>query len=186
MDAPLVLQAAVGAPALDDGGDLLDPPGAGLREVDHLHPPPLLLGVAAVHAEQLGGEQRRLVAARAGADLQHHVALVVGVLGGELAPQPLLELRDAGRELLLLLLHHLVQVVVLGQRREHLLVLRPLLLDLHVLAVELDRRIDLRQRLVQLAVRLGVREDGRIGEPLRQLLMGLLQLGQFFDHGREP
>ena len=41
---------------------------------------PLLGGIALVHAEQIGGEQRRLVAAGAGADFQDGVALVGRVL----------------------------------------------------------------------------------------------------------
>ena len=40
---------------------------------------PLALAVAQVHARQVGGEQRRLVAAGAGADLEEGVARVVGV-----------------------------------------------------------------------------------------------------------
>ena len=38
---------------------------------------PLPLGVARVHPEEVAGEQRRLVAAGAGADFEEHVALVV-------------------------------------------------------------------------------------------------------------
>ena len=40
---------------------------------------PLALGIAQVHARQVAGEQRRLVAAGAGADLEEGVALVVRV-----------------------------------------------------------------------------------------------------------
>ena len=41
----------------------------------------MLLGEARVHAEDLGRKQRSLVAARAGADFENDVLLVVGVLG---------------------------------------------------------------------------------------------------------
>ena len=42
---------------------------------------PCKRGEALIHPEQVAGEQRGLVAAGAGADFQHHVALVHGVLG---------------------------------------------------------------------------------------------------------
>jgi hypothetical protein len=44
----------------------------------------VLGGVALVHAEQVAGEQRRLVAAGAGADFEDGVALVHRVLGQQL------------------------------------------------------------------------------------------------------
>ena len=50
---------------------------------DHVDLPALPLREAGVHAEHLGREQRGLVAAGAGADLQQDVLLVVGVLGDE-------------------------------------------------------------------------------------------------------
>ena len=43
----------------------------------------MLLGEALVHAEDFGGKERSLVAARPGADFENHVLLVVGVLGQE-------------------------------------------------------------------------------------------------------
>ena len=48
---------------------------------DHLDLPALLGGVALVHAEQVAGEQRGLVAAGAGADFEDDVALVHRILG---------------------------------------------------------------------------------------------------------
>src|SRR5207244_4043113 len=62
---------------------LLEAPEAGRARGEHLDAPAVPLGVARVHAEELGSEQARLVAARAGTDLEHRVALVVGVLGEE-------------------------------------------------------------------------------------------------------
>ena len=47
-------------------------------------------GVALVHPQQVAGEQRRLLAALARLDLDDRVAVVVGVLGDEQLPQPLL------------------------------------------------------------------------------------------------
>jgi hypothetical protein len=53
----------------------------GIAGRDDLDAPALALGVAGVHAQQVAGKQRRLVAAGAGADLEEDVALVVGVAG---------------------------------------------------------------------------------------------------------
>ena len=64
----------------------------------------MLGGVALVHAEEIGGEQRRLVAAGAGADLQDGVLLVGRVLGQQHALHRPLQLGQAlleGRGLLL-------------------------------------------------------------------------------------
>ena len=47
--------------------------------VNELGLPAVALGVAAVHAEELGREERGLLAARAGADLDDDVLVVVGV-----------------------------------------------------------------------------------------------------------
>ena len=51
-----------------------------LGGIDQLGLPAPLLGVAQVHAGDLFGEQRRLVAAGAGADFQDRVAVVIGVV----------------------------------------------------------------------------------------------------------
>ena len=56
-------------------------------------------GVALVHAEQIAGEQRRLVAAGAGADFENDVALVHRVFGDERDAQFLLERRAPRFEL---------------------------------------------------------------------------------------
>ena len=80
VDAALVLQLAVDALALDRRDGFLDAADAGLAERHHLELPALALGEAAVHAEQLAGKERRLVAAGAGADFEQDVLLVVGIL----------------------------------------------------------------------------------------------------------
>ncbi len=54
---------------------------------DQLDLPAVALCVAGVHAEQRPGEQRRFVAAGAGADFQKNVFLVVGILGQQRALQ---------------------------------------------------------------------------------------------------
>src|SRR4029077_19013538 len=74
------LEPAEGTASLDERDHLLEPTEAGRARREHLDAPPLPLGVARVHAEKLGGEETRLVAAGAGADLEHGVPLVVRVL----------------------------------------------------------------------------------------------------------
>ena len=63
--------------------DFLDAADAGVAQIQHLDLPALALGVARVHAEQVRREQRRLVAAGAGADFEHDVLRVVGILRNE-------------------------------------------------------------------------------------------------------
>ena len=75
------------APLADDAADdfLVAAVLAGAL-AQHLDLPALGFGVAGVHAEQVAGEQRRFVAAGAGADFEEDVAVVVRILGHE---QPL-------------------------------------------------------------------------------------------------
>ncbi len=65
----------------------LKPPISPARRADRLHPPALQVGVALVHAEQVAGEQRRLVAAGAGADFEHRRLVVGGVARQQLERQ---------------------------------------------------------------------------------------------------
>ena len=58
---------------------------------------PRSAGIALIHAEELGGEQRRLLAAGAGADFEDRVALVVRVLGQQRQLDPLLQSPAAAR-----------------------------------------------------------------------------------------
>ena len=80
VDAALVFQLAVGAAPFDRRDDFLEAADAGVAARHHLDAPALALGVLAVHAEQLGGEQRGFVAAGAGADFEHDVLFVVRIL----------------------------------------------------------------------------------------------------------
>ena len=97
--AALVLEPAEDLVPCDRGDHLLDAARLGLREREQLHLPAAPLGVARVHAEQLAREQRRLVAARAGADLEDHVLVVVGVARDQEQADLALELRAARLEL---------------------------------------------------------------------------------------
>jgi hypothetical protein len=69
------------AAALHLGDDFLVAAHGAFGGRDHLDLPALQRGEPLIHPEQVAGEQRGLVAAGAGADFQHHVAVVHGVLG---------------------------------------------------------------------------------------------------------
>ena len=95
--AALVLQLAVDALAFDVDDDFLDAALAGFAERHHLELPALALGVARVHAIEVAGEERRLVAARAAADFDDDVLLVVGILGQQQHLELAVELLAARR-----------------------------------------------------------------------------------------
>ena len=78
--AALELEVAEGAVALDAERDLAEAAQLGRDHVDRLERPALRLGVAPVHLEEVAGEERGLVAAGPGADLDDH-ARVVGAGG---------------------------------------------------------------------------------------------------------
>ena len=81
--AALVLQPAVDVLAGDDGDDFLEAAGAAVVDRQHLDLPAVALGEPGVHPEEVRREQRRLVAAGAGADFQDDVLGVVGILRHE-------------------------------------------------------------------------------------------------------
>ena len=148
--AALVLQLAVGAAPLDRGDDFLQAADAGLVAREHVELPALTFRVLAVHAEQLGGEQRRLVAARAGADLEHDVLLIVRILGDEQDLELGQEAVAARHERLELLVRQVAHVGVAAGGQ--FLRLRDFLGHRLVFPERLDDRLDLRQRLRVLPV----------------------------------
>src|SRR6185503_14296659 len=79
----LEAQRAPGALALDREDDLLEAADLARRELQVLDLPALVLGVAPVDPVQVGGEQRRFVAADAGADLDDHLPPQVRRLGDQ-------------------------------------------------------------------------------------------------------
>ena len=91
MHAGFEFELGEGAAAADLGDDFLVAAHAAFARRDHLDLPALLGGVALVHAEQVAGEQRGLVAAGAGADFEDDVALVHRVLGQQREPDLLLQ-----------------------------------------------------------------------------------------------
>ena len=93
--AGFVFQLGEGAAAADFGDDFLVAAHRAFARGHDLDLPALLGGIALVHAEQVAGEQRRLVAAGAGADFEDDVALVHRVLGDEREAHLLLQRRRA-------------------------------------------------------------------------------------------
>ena len=89
--AGLELELGVDVVALDPGNHFLVATVLALVLRQRLDPPALALGVARIHAEQVAGEDRRLVATGAGTDLQEHVAAVVGILRQQHALQAVAE-----------------------------------------------------------------------------------------------
>src|SRR3989337_970326 len=79
--AALVLEAGVSAAAMHLEDDLLEAALLALARGEDVDGPALRLGVAGVHAIEVGREEGRLLAAGAGADLDDDVALVVRVGG---------------------------------------------------------------------------------------------------------
>jgi hypothetical protein len=74
------LELGEGAAAADLGDDFLVAADRPFARRDHLDLPALLGGIALVHAKQIAGEQRCLVAAGAGTDFEDDVALVHRIL----------------------------------------------------------------------------------------------------------
>src|SRR6201999_4120192 len=70
-----------GAAALHLGDDFLEAANGAFAGGYHLDLPALQGGKTLIHPEQVAGEQRGLVAAGAGADFEHDVAVVHGILG---------------------------------------------------------------------------------------------------------
>src|SRR6267142_6876391 len=88
------LQFGERAATLHFGDDFLEPAHGALTGGDHLDLPALQRSKALIHPEQVAGEQRGLVAAGAGADFQHDVAVVHGILGQQRHANLLRQLKD--------------------------------------------------------------------------------------------
>ncbi|MGY4341489.1 hypothetical protein ACVWW3_006395 [Bradyrhizobium sp. LM2.9] len=86
--------------------DFLVAADAAFARRDHLDLPALKAREPLVHPEQIAGEQRGLVAAGAGADFQHHVAVVHGVLGQQSEADILDQVLDLWRQLTALGFRH--------------------------------------------------------------------------------
>ncbi len=97
--AALELEVPERALAGDAERDLAEAAQLGRHQLERLELPAHLLGVAAVHLEQVAGEQGRLVAAGAGADLDDQGRMVgAGLAIVEQVAERLAVLRLAGAE----------------------------------------------------------------------------------------
>ena len=170
VDAAFELEPREHACAGDRGDRLLiaaELVGAG---GDQFEPPALGLGIALVHAQQIAGEQRRLVAAGAGADFEHRRAIVGGVARQQLQRQRPLGLGHLRLQDRQLLDRHLADV---GARiGEHLVEH----LDLGAQPPQLPRRLGDRQ---DLGIVLGELHEGvgrEIGRRHRRLQLLLARL----------
>ena len=77
--ARLEFEPRIDALADDAGDDFLVTTEVRFVGRDDFDLPALALGVARIHAEEITGKQRRLVAAGAGPDFEHDVLVVVGI-----------------------------------------------------------------------------------------------------------
>jgi len=94
MHAAFVLHGAVNVRPLQAENDFFEAAHRARRGVEHFQLPALALGKTAVHAEQIAGKQRRLVAARAGPDFHNGVAPIHFVLGDQAQSQVFLDGRQ--------------------------------------------------------------------------------------------
>src|SRR6516164_2818841 len=83
MDARLELQSREGAAPGDLRNDLLEPALGAFALRQHLGLPAAPRRIALIHAIEIAGEQRRLVAPGAGADFEDDALLIHCVLGDE-------------------------------------------------------------------------------------------------------
>src|SRR2546428_5136635 len=107
-----MLQPAVGPSAMYLEDDLLEAAQIAFVSVQHLHLPAVALGVAAVNAVEIAGEQRGLIAARCRADLDDDVLLVELVFRDESQPELFLKRLDLRLVSLDLLARHSDQLMV--------------------------------------------------------------------------
>ena len=147
MDAALVFQAAVGAaPSMLTTTSLMPPWPASLSDISSTLPA-LALGVTRVTA--VDRQERRFLAAGAGANLEHDVALVVGILRNQQQLELVRQALPADVEIVELLEREIAHFRIAAL--DQLLVVGDLPLDRLMLPVGVDDRLDLRQRLGLLA-----------------------------------
>mmetsp|Transcript_29273 Transcript_29273/g.50075 ORF Transcript_29273/g.50075 Transcript_29273/m.50075 type:complete len:367 (+) Transcript_29273:74-1174(+) len=127
--AGLELELRVDGVALDLDGGVAAAPRLGVRHRHHARLPPLRLRVLRVQLQQVGRPDGRLVAAGAGADLEHHVLLVVRVGRKQQQLQLLVELFQLLLYIPRLLARHLTHLRVAAARLEQLARLGELLLE---------------------------------------------------------
>ena len=174
MHAGFEFELRVRALARDARDDFAIAAVLALVGAQYLDTPALPLGVAAVHAKQIAGEDRGFVAARAGAHLEEQVRIVVGILRHEMQQQLPFEGRAAPDELLVLVLGERAHVGI-GARTQFR-GSRDIALELAV-KVEIPRhRVEPRVLLRQLAEPILVEDRSRVTEQPGDLFVPLDQL----------
>ncbi len=178
--AGLELEARIGTVAADLGDDLLVAAGLGVGRGHHLQLPATPLGIAGIHPEQVGGEQRRLLAPGAGTDLEDHVAVVVRIARHEQRTEGRLELGGADLEARELVAGHrsdlLVGIVGHASRGVELLA------DRAPLAQTGDDRVEAGELATEVGETAGILGGLRSGQLAADLLVARLQLGEPVDH----
>ncbi len=175
MAAGFELEARIGALAADAGDHLAIATQFGLAGGNEVHLPALFFGVAAVHAQQIGGKQRRLVAAGAGTDFQKQVALVVGVAWQECRLQGALQALHLGREAWLLFFRQRPELGI-GQHEPGL---TQFVFTLAIVVVQTHHLADVGVLAAQLAVAFQILGDIAVAQQGVELQQALTQLLQF-------
>ncbi len=179
--AALVLQPAVDLVPRDGSDDLLDALGGAVVQRQDLGLPVVALGVAAIEPEEVGGEERSLLAARAGADLEQDVLVVVGIPGQQQDLESVGQLHQLRAVSLQLLLGQVPHLRV----AHHLLVLGDALLGVAHLAVGLHDVRDFGPLLGELEVLVAVADHLGLAEQPVQLHVARLDIFQLLEH-RQP
>ncbi len=149
---------------------------------DGLDPPVPMLGVARVHAIEIGGEERGLVAAGARANFENHVLLVVRILGQQQHLDLFFQCGLARRKRGNFFLGHGAHLrIALGQHRARI---GQSLAHLHQVAIFLNRLLDFAQRSAGLLILLMVIDDFGLRKLRRKLFVALFHLFQTIDHGK--
>src|SRR3989440_302734 len=186
VDAALELEPAPRAAALHEQDDVLETADAGGAPVHHLDLPALRLRVLGVHARELGGEQRRLVAAGAGADLDEDVPVVVGILGEDELLQLVFERGLARGQLVDLALRQLGQLAIAALGQDVPGLAEPLE-DVLVLGELLDDLLNVGVLFTQARVLGLLAEDRGVGESALDLMRALFDLAELIEqHGSAP
>src|SRR5438876_3925158 len=178
--AALELEPAEGALPHHERDDLLEAAEAGRVRGQHLDAPAVPLGVTRVHAEELGGEEARLVAAGAGTDLEHRVALVSGILGEEELLEHRVERGQPRLERGQLAARQLAELGIL--LAQALAVLLDLACHVLALAPAGDRLLELGALPGAPRELAPVGDDGRVRDQALQLLIASLDLGEAVEH----
>ena len=166
--------------ALHRQHDLVVPAQVGRVGAQHLDRPAGAGGEAPVHLEQVAGDQVGLLAALGPADLDDHVALVVGVAGDEQHPQLVGEADDGGLGLVDLGPQHLP--VVAAGVGEHLAGGRQVVAPLRQLPRPLDDRLDLPVPLGHLLVTGLVGDQVGVAQARLEVVELSFQLSEAIEH----